>query len=365
MPANPLDSVFYISVPENLSTQLGEFTIDPTILLPVELKPGETELDVASISWEMILSGMLRVLTHHQDHEHADYYRRFVQTVKPNIESELIAAGIEKAKLKQFDAAEELFTTAAAAEPASVAAHYNRALVFQARAESYRQLGKEALAEEFQQKTAAAYQIAIEKGPDSVQVLRGAAEFFMNTGRLGKALSAFESLAATEPSPSLNAVIEQLRERQRLDQLFQEAYGAILDHRETAAIELIDTFLNASGRVWNAWFLRGWAERRLGNFSTAEENFKEAYALTTAQPDLLNELAICTMETGNFSASRGYLTEALALEEENVKILSNLGILSLKEGNPDEALLRFRRVLELDPEDPIAKQYLGLIGNSA
>jgi hypothetical protein len=117
MPRNPLASVFFISIPENFSHAVGDFRIDTGILLPVELKPGETELDIGSISWEMIVSGMLRVLTHQPEHEHSDYYRRFVHAVRPNIESELISAGIEKAKLNDFDMADDLFSTAAAVAP--------------------------------------------------------------------------------------------------------------------------------------------------------------------------------------------------------------------------------------------------------
>ncbi|MFW6328784.1 MAG: tetratricopeptide repeat protein, partial [Alkalispirochaetaceae bacterium] len=52
------------------------------------------------------------------------------------------------------------------------------------------------------------------------------------------------------------------------------------------------------------------------------------------------------------------LTQALALEPENTKIVSNLGILALKQGRENEAKAFFETVLELEPEDKIAKRYL-------
>jgi tetratricopeptide (TPR) repeat protein len=358
MPRNPLASVFFISIPENFRHAVGDFTIDTTVLLPVELKPGETELDMASISWEMIISGMLRVLTHQPDHEHNDYYRRFVHSVRPDIESELISAGIEKAKLNDFDMADDLFSTAAAVEPDSVAAHFNRALVYQTRTQSYRQLGNEELSGEYGRKAGEAYRIALEKAPDSPQVLGAAAEFFLGAGDRTTALELFEQLAELEKSEQTLGIITELKNRKRLDKRFQEAYGAITEGREEEAIELIDAFLAESPDIWNGWFLRGWAERRRGDFNAAEESFRRALTLTEPHPDLLNELAICTMENGKFADSRACLQRALDLEPGNVKILSNLGILALKEGDSAEALRRFQTVLELDPEDPIALKYI-------
>jgi len=64
------------------------------------------------------------------------------------------------------------------------------------------------------------------------------------------------------------------------------------------------------------------------------------------------------MELGQFRESRSKLRQALQIEPENVKIISNLGILSLKEEKVEEAKGFFKTVLELEPEDPIALQYI-------
>ena len=64
------------------------------------------------------------------------------------------------------------------------------------------------------------------------------------------------------------------------------------------------------------------------------------------------------MELGELEESRNRLREALALEPENTKVISNLGIVSLKAGNQEEALGFFRTVLEIEPTDRIAAQYI-------
>ena len=168
-------------------------------------------------------------------------------------------------------------------------------------------------------------------------------------------------MKSIQDTPQTREIIAELRLRKSLDRQFQAAYTAIVEGNETEALRLIDEFIEKETGVWTAWFLRGWAERRRGNFTTAEENFRTALELGSAQPDLLNELAICTMENGKFDESRGYLEQALSIEPDNTKILSNLGIVALKQGLTDEAFHRFEEVLKLDPQDPIARNYLDFL----
>jgi Tfp pilus assembly protein PilF len=64
------------------------------------------------------------------------------------------------------------------------------------------------------------------------------------------------------------------------------------------------------------------------------------------------------MELGDYRAARRELETALREDPENVKIISNLGVLAKKQGDDEEAAGFFRAVLELEPEDPIAREYL-------
>jgi Tfp pilus assembly protein PilF len=76
-----------------------------------------------------------------------------------------------------------------------------------------------------------------------------------------------------------------------------------------------------------------------------------------------NELAICLIELGDLKAARKELETALYEEPENIKIISNLGILALKNGDDDEAAAFFRTVLEIEPNDQLALQYLAQFEN--
>jgi Tfp pilus assembly protein PilF len=64
------------------------------------------------------------------------------------------------------------------------------------------------------------------------------------------------------------------------------------------------------------------------------------------------------METGDLAGARRELEAALWEDPENVKIISNLGVLAAKRGCHDEAAGFFRTVLEIDPDDQVAKNFL-------
>ncbi|MDR0557533.1 MAG: tetratricopeptide repeat protein [Treponema sp.] len=64
------------------------------------------------------------------------------------------------------------------------------------------------------------------------------------------------------------------------------------------------------------------------------------------------------MEKGDLKGARKELEAALHAEPENVKIISNLGVLALKMGDETQAAGFFRAVLEIDPNDAIAKAAL-------
>ena len=94
---NPLDSVFFIALPEDYSLPENAFKIDTTIPLPVQstVKNAE-EFDMNTLSWEMILAGILAILAYDINNPHIHYYRSLINSVKPNLKTELTQAAILK-----------------------------------------------------------------------------------------------------------------------------------------------------------------------------------------------------------------------------------------------------------------------------
>jgi Tfp pilus assembly protein PilF len=365
---NPLKNIVYISIPEDMRRTIGEFEIDPSILLPVEIPPGEEELQLHNLSWEMIAAAMLKILAYQPDHENIDYYRRFILTIKPNIPEELAQTAIIKAKNKDYDLAEEIFSALSNLLPDKPNNTLNLALVYEQHAEAYENLGNEELREVYMNRAFDAYKKTLDRDPQLPDAYYNIGFFYLRNHNREKAKHHFEQYLQLGKDKKrigeVKDILEKLDQQEQLDTLFKEAYDYIRLGKEEKGIDRINKFLEMRPDVSNAWFLLGWAFRRTGKYQEGKNAFLKALELGSEETDTLNELAICLMELGEYQESRKRLSEALQMEPENVKIISNLGILSLKEEKTDEAVKFFKTVLEIDPDDPIAQRYLSYLEES-
>jgi tetratricopeptide (TPR) repeat protein len=146
------------------------------------------------------------------------------------------------------------------------------------------------------------------------------------------------------------------------DVLADEDYSKALKLTEEGKAEEglahIRAFIERHPLVYNGWFILGWALRLLGRWQAAQAALKKSIELGGGNGDTRNELAICLMETGDAAGAKRELEAALYNDPENVKIISNLGALALKTGDKEKAAAFFRTALEIDPNDPVAKEYL-------
>jgi tetratricopeptide (TPR) repeat protein len=360
-----LENILYISVPEGFDRTIGDFRVDPEIMLPVEVKESVDNFHPTDLSWEQIISGMLKILGHQPNHEHSDYYRRFVQAAKPELVQELTETGIFKAKNGDFDVAEEIFAALSGLVPGDDNVELNRALLYEQRADAYDELGKEELASHYTDKAFEVYQNLLSKNTAPVEVYFNAGFFFLKQRNYERARDQFAQYIDEGEDETKIAeaqrVVSDIDAQQLMDRLFKEAYDFIRLGKEREGIEKIQEFLQKNPSVWNAWFLLGWAHRRLGEYEQARDAFLKAIEQGSDEVDTLNELSICLMELGDLAESKRRLEQAVPQEPENTKVLSNLGIVAMKQGELEEASGYFHTVLELAPEDEIARHYLDLI----
>jgi tetratricopeptide (TPR) repeat protein len=359
---DPLQHIYYISLPEEAERDIEGFTLDPSVPLPVELPDGEESLQLENLSWEMIVSAMLKIFAYNPDHEHIDYYGRFIRAVQPDIVDRMTQSGVVKAKNREYAIAEEIFLSLLNFAPEQESSFVNLALLYEDKAASYDELGDSERAEELRSKANYVYDRGAEHHPESASIHYSAGQFHLQQGNLNKAAEHFRSFLscpdADERRSQVQKVLEEIESKSRDDLHFKEAYDYINMGQEQKAVESIDHFLQGNPEVWNAWFLRGWAKRRLGEYEEATRAFGESRRLAPDHVDTLNELAICKLELEQYDEAESLLREALEKEPENTKIISNMGILALRRGQTEQAEGFFRTVLEIDPEDPVAGRYL-------
>lgn len=365
--SDKLSDIIFISVPDHLDRQIGAFRIDPDRMLPVESTSGADRYDIHDLAWEQIVAAMLKILAYVPDHEDADYYREFVTAVTPDIITDLTETAIVKTQNGDYDLAEEIFLALRGLQPGDQRALVNLAVLYEKRADAESQAGNEAQAEEYVDDAFEIYQELFAFDETLPEAHLNAGFFFLKQKSFEQArrhLKVYIDRGEDEErTAEARKVVGQIESQDLSDTLFKEAYDFIRLGKEQEGIDRVERFLENHPDVWNAWFLLGWAHRRLRTFERAKEAFERALELGPRQPDTLNELAICHLELDDLMGARALLTEALAAEPENTKIISNLGILALKERNPEEAAGYFRTVLEIEPDDRIAQEYLDQIAD--
>lgn len=370
-PANPLETIYYIGLPENFVQSDDAFKIDPSIKLPVQKKvngaPGD--FDPSQITSEQILAGILTVLAYDKKNEHLDYYRSIIKKVKPNIKKELCEAAILKTKNEDFDLAEEIFLALIGLDPDDVALTLNMALFLDQRADSYRNSGLIEDADAYDADAFSYYKKAMEEEPPLPDVFFNAGFFFMKQHKYREAKDSFETYIALTcdvndddlgengiyKKERAQEIVNFINEQNMDDQTFKDAYDLISRGEEEKGLEQIREFLVKNPKVWNAWFMLGWGLRKLERYDDAKQAFLEAlkYGGDT-NPDTYNELSLCYVQLKDFKEAQNSLMKALSLDPENTKVISNLGYLSLAQGDIQTARNYFQTVLEIDPKDVIA-----------
>ena len=372
--ASRLQTVTFIQIPHDFSFSHNAFKFDASIPFPVQKKDGEDSIDLANLSEEQVLSGMLTVLAYDHENPNLEYYRSVIKQVRPSLVKELGEAAILKTKDEDWDLAEEIYLALHGLDPENMAVTLNMAIFFDQRADSYRNNSLFEDADAYDDIALRYYKECMEHKSELPDAFFNAGFFYLKQRNFSEAKSCFESyLALTSDLKDdelgdngiykrerAQEIIDKISNRNLEDGHYALAYKLISSGQEEKGLEEIRKFISANPAVWNAWFLLGWGLRRLNRFEEAKQAFLKAQECEgdDENADTLNELAICQMETGELDKARETLYEALKIDTENTKIISNLGCLELKLGNRDEAVRFFNTVLAIDPEDKIAKAQL-------
>ena len=373
--SDQLNSIYYISLPENFELSKNAMHIDKTIPLPVQKKDKDSpdNFNMDELTPEQILSGILTVLAYDKTNEHLDYYRNIIKEARPNLKQELSAAAILKTKNEDYDLAEEIFMALRGFDPQDVAIVLNTALFFDQRADSYRRSGLVEDADAYDASAEEYYKSAMDNDPPPPDAFFNAGFFYLKRNDFFNARGCFESFLALtcdakDEDLGENGIYKKERAQQIINEIkngnmddarFKSAYQLIQSCQEEKGLEELRVFLQRNPDVWNAWFMLGWGLRRLGRYADAEGAFVKALECGGDQnADCYNELSICCMEQEKFDQAQEHLLKALQLAPENTKIISNLGYIALKRGDVSTAQKYFQTVLEYDPNDKIAAMEL-------
>ena len=370
-PTDPLESVYFIELPEDFHFTQKAMPIDPTLPLPVQKKekddPGT--FNMKELTEEQILAGLLTVMAYDSDNKNILYYRSILGKARPNLKKELTEAAILKTKNQDYDLAEEIYASLRGFDPEDIATILNTALFFDQRADSYRASGLYDDADAYDADALFYYRQAMDSEPAVPDAFFNAGFYYLKKHNFKEAKSCFETYLAltcemTDDEMGENGLYKKNRAQELLNEIsnrnmeddhFKAAYDFINKGEVEKGLDEIRVFLEKNPAVWNAWFMLGWGLRQQKRYEDAKKAFEKTLTLEGGKrADTYNELAICFMEEQNLPKAKEALQTALSIEPENTKIISNLGYLALKEGKPSDAAAYFQTVLEYDPNDKLA-----------
>ena len=359
--SSPLKNIYYIELPATFKRNIEGIEIDSSIKLPIETDSIKN-WDSTTLTWESIVSGMLKIIVYDPDHKNIEYFKNFIKSVKPNIVNELIDSGIVKSHNKEYKLAKEIFLAVIGLDPENDSNSLNLAFLYEQQAESLIRANHKEQAQEILENTGNIYSTLLNRENILTSTYFNAGYYYFKVRAFAKAEACFLSfIEFSDDHEKIIKVKELLREYKNNsndeDQL-NKAYRLILEEQEPEAITLLIKYLEFNDTIWNGWFLLGWAYRRISNFNEAKISLERAMKLNTSDSDILNELAICFLELRDFTQCKNMLENALKESPEDIRIISNLGIVQLKLGNTDKAKRFFESALVFDPDDTISKQFL-------
>lgn len=374
-PASPLDSIYFINLPEDFKLSSAALQLDPAIPLPVQKKDKDSPgtFNMKELTPEQVLAGLVTIMAYDPHNKDILYYRSILKQARPDIKKEMTNAAILKAKNEDWELAEELFQALRGFDPEDMVTVLNMALFFDQRADSYRRSGLIDDANAYDEDALNYYKEAMDAEPPLPDAFFNAGFYYLKKHNYADAKDAFETyLALTcdikDEEMGENGVYKKNRAQEILNDIanrnmeddhFKAAYDFINNGEEEKGLDEIRLFIQKNPDVWNAWFMLGWGLRKLGRYDDAKKAFNKALTLEGGETsDTYNELAICNLESGDLAEAKKLLEKALAKDSDNTKIISNLGYLALKEGKPAEAAGYFQTVLEIDPSDKIAAMEL-------
>ncbi|MGI6490021.1 MAG: tetratricopeptide repeat protein [Spirochaetales bacterium] len=354
--SDELKNIIFITLPPSSAKTINDFTIDPSIEIPVQLSEGSTGFaQTDQISIELIVAGMLKILAWDPSHPHRAYYRAFVLAAQPNAAQELNIAAIAQEQKGNHHFAEELFRAVCVLEPQS-ASFINLATLYSRIAAQDTKKGEQY--DTYQQRSLSTLLEGLELLEEDGDLLREIGYFHLYQGNVEAARSFLERYLETEGEEDekrthTRKILADITAKLADDETLMAAYDAIQMNKEEEAITTVEGFLSANPTVWNAWFLKGWALRRLARWEEAQDALLKALSYTTASSDLYNELAICALESGKRELAKQYLDTAIDLDEGNITLLSNLAYLHLADDELDLAREYLERARSVDEDDPL------------
>ncbi len=353
------DGLYFISMEGKRNYYINNFLVREDVPLPISIEEGKN-IDFNDITPENIISGIIRVLIKEPDNEHLDYYRNFLFTIQPDIESRLANIAYEAERSENFQEAISFFKVIYSLKPNSIDSILNLAVCHDEFSQYLYKRGRDKEASKMEEIAYEYYKIvdSFEDKPENALYYLG--RFYTIRENYDKAIEYFEEfLKITKDEERKKDIIELLKEIKNsgiTDEDYNFARELVESNKDEEALEFIDNYLKKYPKSWHGYYLKGIIYRKIEQYSKALTNFNLALKYNPDSSEVFNEIGVCYMNLNIFYKSEMFFEKALKKNPDDISIISNLAILSYKKGNKEEAIKYCDIILDLFPDDLEAKK---------
>ena len=354
----------FITLPND--RKIGDMVLKNEIPVPVYFAEGQKaeDLDVNSI-----IAGLIKVVANNPDNKNIAYYKEILLKMQPDAIKELNLASIAKSKKKEYPFALELMLAVKNLSDAPES-YVNLAVLYAQMTVDCHEKKNDVLADQYDDSILEVLEQCKKKYPDYAPVYSEISAFHMRHGNLQQAREALETFCNLAPEgkeksdarKSLAKMEEMLTSN---DQILY-AYDKMMMGLSDEAIEVIDTYLKNNKPCWEAYFIRGWANRALENFTQAQNDLLESLRLDGTNAEVYNELSLCAKKNGDSELAKSYLQIACDLDEDSAVYLTNLAFLHLQDNELEQAKEMIEKARAIDINDPelayLMKEYTQITG---
>jgi tetratricopeptide (TPR) repeat protein len=170
---------------------------------------------------------------------------------------------------------------------------------------------------------------------------------------LGKSKEATDRLQSVVTAhPTNQEALTALGNLQRSRKLFDDSVSTYT--------RVLDMHPRPEKNQWLLYYYRGIANERRKNWQTAEADFKKALELFPDQPLVLNYLGYSWVDQGvNLDDAFKMLRRAVDLRARDGYIVDSLGWAYYRLGRYDDAVRELEKAIDLKPSDPVINDHLG------
>ncbi len=354
-----LDKICYINFPPSFSTQLGSVKVDSNKKLPFLIPDGKEKLEKEDYSVESLMAGLITVIAYDTKNENTDYYKSLCLELDKDIVKKLNAAAIAKEQRNEYDFAEGLFLSVYHLLPQS-ASCINLATLY-----SYMAVDAKKKDEDDKKWIKKARETLLDglerfgENEDILAELSSFEAFMANLDEAKEYLDRYLSVAKEgEKKEEMKKLYKEVSFKLDNEESIEEAYDFISMGEPDKALKKIDGFIENNPKVWNGYFLKGWALRVKKEFEEAKDYFLKCIKLGESNAEIYNELALCELGSGKRELAEAYLETACDLDDENLTTTTNLALLYLEDENYDRAREFLEKARFLAKEDKLVSHLI-------